>query len=75
MTGTRPRRTVAGMDARLARARRLIERLVAESEARAAAGDPHENSDYAKGSRQGYRLALDTLDWAFAPDQDWMNKP
>lgn len=65
------RRTVAGMEARLDEARKLIEKMRDDAQvAHAAKSHPYNQFDH--GAACGLGQALRTLEWAFSPDSDWM---
>ena len=73
-TTTTHRRTVAEMQARLDRARDLIEKRAAEERAESERlGSP--DGTFSHGAAVGFECALQVLDWAFSPEQDWMFRP
>lgn len=73
MTAAGRRRTVAEMDARLAKARELMVKMRDDARAKAERDDRGSGGRaFESGVVSGFDGALSFLDWAFSPEQDWM---
>lgn len=72
---TTHRRTVAEMEARLARARALLEARATEERAeyeRYRERGNHADGAFSHGAACGLEQALQMLEWAFSAERDWM---